>query len=74
MKTLDLKNKKVTKGTEKLICEYLYKNNNSLSNEVEIFYHGVAGMIAHQLKKPVKRRMTMNQILERVYNIEKYLV
>jgi len=72
--TLNLQDKKVTKSTVKLIAEFKYNNRNELSNELKMFYSDVEGLIDIQLRKCAAQRMSMAEILERAYNIEKYVL
>lgn len=71
---MNLESKKVTKGTAKLIREFVYDNREELTIELKSFYQDVASMIDLQLRKPSSRRLSMDEILERIYNIEKYVL
>ena len=74
MTTLNLQSKKVTASTSKSIAEFIYSNREALSNELKMFYNDVKGLIDLQLNKKAARRMSMEQILERAYNIESYVL
>lgn len=74
MTTLNLNSKKVTTSTSKMIAEFIYANRETLSNEMKMFYNNVKGIIDLQLNKKAARRMSMEQILERAYNIESYVL
>jgi hypothetical protein len=72
--TMKLANMKVTKGTYKAIIEFNYNNKNVLTKEMLLFYCDVAAMIDLQLTKKAAHRMSMQEILERCYNIEQYVL
>ena len=72
--TLDLKSKKVVKSTSDLITKFLHENRTTLSNELKLFYYDVRNLLDFQLTKKKARRMSMNEILERSYNIDKYIL
>lgn len=74
MTLLNLSTATVSKSTVGRIDMFVYKNRNELSNELKMFYKDVAGLISIQLRKSTCRRMTIEQILERAYNIEKYVL
>ena len=74
MKTLKLEGKKVTNGTAIEIAEFVYANKNEMSNELKLFYQDVKGLIDVQLSKKANYRMSMGEILERAFNIEKYVM
>ena len=74
MKTLNLTSKKVTESSAKEIGLFVYNNKEKMSNELKMFYQDVKGIIEIQLKKKAKKRMNMQQILERAYNIESYVL
>lgn len=74
MTLLNLSTATVTKSTENKIYSFVYENRNELSNELKMFYGDVAGLVRIQLTKPLSRRMKISQILERAYNIEKYVM
>lgn len=71
---LNLETKKVTKGTAKLIRLYVYENREQLGWALKLFYSDIAGMIDRQLLKPAASRLSMAEIMERVYNIESYIL
>lgn len=72
--TLDLENKKVTKSTVTLITNFIHENKDVLSLELRSFYSDIRSMIEYQLRKKSNQRLSMPQILERVYNIESYII
>lgn len=74
MTILNLATATVSKMTVGRIDMFVYENRNELSNELKMFYKDVAGLISIQLNKPLSRRMTIDQILERAYNIDKYVI
>ena len=74
MKTLNLTTASVNKKTSSKIRGFVYENKNELSSEIKMFYQDVAGLIDIQLSKPVQNRMGINQILERAYNIDFYVL
>ena len=74
MTALNLKSKKVTASTSKIISEFIYLNRETLSNDLKMFYNDVKGLIDLQLNKKASKRMTMEQILERAYNIDSYVL
>jgi len=68
---------KVTKSTANLIRSFLWENKNELSNEMKLFYNDVASMIernAAKNKLDGSKITDMKEILERAYNIEKYVL
>ena len=74
METLELSTKKVTIKTIKEINEFIYANREKLSNEMKLFYNDIRSSIQYQLRKPKTQRLDMNQLLERVYNNEYYIL
>lgn len=74
MTTLNLNSKKVAKQTVNIIAEFVYNNRQVLSNDLKMFYCDVKGIIEMQLNKKAANRLTMEQILERAYNIEGYVL
>lgn len=74
MKNLNLNTSTISKTTIKNIDLFVYENRYELSNELKMFYKDVAGLIEIQLKKSLSRRMNMNQIMERAYNIDSYVI
>lgn len=74
MAILNLTTATVSKMTVVRIDMFVYENRNELSNELKMFYKDVAGLIDIQLRKPISRRMTMAQIMERAYNIDQYVL
>jgi hypothetical protein len=74
MTTLNLQSKKVNQATANEIAAFVYENRNALSIELKMFYQDVKGFIEMQVKKPVSHRMNMQQILDRSYNIEQYIL
>lgn len=74
MKTLNLSSKKVTASTSKIISEFIYANRETLSNDLKLFYNDVKVFINFQIKKKASTKMSMEQILERAYNIESYVL
>lgn len=74
MTTLNIENKKVSNKTITEISEFVYNNREILGNEQKLFYADVRSLIAIQMKKTVAQRLTMAQITERAYNIDKYIL
>lgn len=74
MENLELSTKKVTDKTIKEINDFIYNNREDLSNEMKLFYSDVRSSIQYQLRKPKTQRLNMNEILERVYNAEFYIL
>ncbi len=74
MEILNLESKKVSPSTVKTINSFIYENKNSISIEVKTFYRDVEGFISRELRKKSSLRMSMLEILERAYNIEKYVI
>jgi hypothetical protein len=74
MITLNLNNKKVTKGTLNEIKNFVYENRQSMGNEQKVFYSDVQRIMEQELRKPADSRMTMAAITERAYNIESYIL
>lgn len=74
MHLLDLGSKKVTKGTAESIALFVYSNRTQISLELAAFYQSVKSMIEGQLNKPAAQRMSMTEILERMYNIDQYIL
>lgn len=74
IKLLNLQTKKVTQSTVTLIANYLYDNTNVLTNELKLFYSDVKSIVEHELKKGKAQRLHMDDILERAYNIEEYVL
>ena len=71
---LDLTGKPVTKKTSEEIRVFLYSKRNELKDGLKLFYDDVAGLIEIQLRKPVKQRLNISEVLERAYNIEQYVL
>lgn len=71
---LNLQTKKVTQSTVTLIDKYLYDNRNVLTNELKLFYIDAKAILEHELKKCKTQRLHMDDILERAYNIEEYVL
>ena len=71
---MNLQAMKVTKGTYEAIKNFVYNNRESMTFDLKVFYGDVAGLIHMQLQKKAARRMSMQQVLERAYNIEKYVL
>jgi len=77
MAHLNLESLKVTKSTANLIRSFLWENKNELSNEMKLFYNDVLSMIernAAKSKLDSSKITDMKEILERAYNIEKYVL
>jgi hypothetical protein len=74
MNTLNLNNKKVSKGTLAEIVKFVYENRFVLGNEQKLFYSDVQRIMEQELRKPAAKRMTMAAITERAYNIESYIL
>jgi hypothetical protein len=74
MTILNLQSKPVNQNTANEIAAYVYNNRHEMSNGLMVFYQDVKGFIEMQLRKPVSRRMNMQQILDRAYNIEQFIL
>jgi len=74
MTTLNLQSRKVNQKTANEIAAFVYENRNILSNELKMFYQDVKGFIEIQVRKAETRRMNMQQILDRSYNIDTYVL
>lgn len=71
---LNLESKKVVRSTVDLITNYLYENRNVLSNDLLLFYNDVRSIIQNEVRKASTQRLHMNDVLERAYNIESYIL
>ena len=68
---------KVVKSTTTAIRKFVWENRSELSNEMKLFYQDVASMVEKHAAKPkgTWHKITeMKDILERAYNIEKYVL
>jgi hypothetical protein len=74
MKTLNLNNKKVSKGALTEIKNFVYENRLAIGDEQKLFYSDVQRIMEQELRKPAARRMTMTSITERAHNIEYYIL
>lgn len=77
VKMHNLNSLKVTKSTSDKIRMFIYENRSQLSKEMIFFYSDVAGMVDYNARKRKSDRskvVNMGEILERVYNIEKYIL
>lgn len=74
MKTLNIKSMPVNKKTIAAITSFVYENRCQLGNEQKLFYADVKGLIEIQLSKPASQRLTMSQLCERAFNIDKYIL
>lgn len=74
---LNLLSFKVTKKTSETIRSYVYTYRETLSNEMKLFYSDVAAMIDREVRKKAGtpgKITDMAVILERAYNLEKYVL
>lgn len=74
MTTLNISNLPVSKKTIATITNFVYENKEVLGNEQKMFYADVKGLIEIQLRKPSATRLSMQQITERAYNIDRYIL
>lgn len=74
---IGLENFKVVKSTAITIRNFVWENRSELSNEMKLFYHDVASIVernASKKKGDWSKISDMKEILERAYNIEKYVL
>ncbi len=74
MKTLNLEARKVSASTREAINHFVYENKDVISIELKTYYRDVEGFISRELRKKASIRMSMDEILEKAYNIEKYVI
>jgi len=75
--TLNLEKFKVVKSTATIIRSFIYENRAALSNEMKLFYGDVASLVernASKKKCDYSKITDIKEILERAYNIEKYVI
>lgn len=74
---IGLESFKVVKSTATAIRNFIWENRGELSNEMKLFYQDVAALVernAAKSKSDWSKISDMKEILERAYNIEKYVL
>jgi hypothetical protein len=74
---IGLENLKVVKSTTTTIRDFVWENRGELSSKEKLFYQDVASIVernASKKKSDSSKISDMSEILERAYNIEKYVL
>jgi hypothetical protein len=70
----NLSDKKVSKSTLNELNVFVYENCKSFGQEQKLFYSNVRSILERELTKKAANRLSMDQILERAYNIEQHIL